>query len=262
MILEEMDNRFEMVDSLGELQNKDSEIALIEKYRELILKKMNRGIPIYSDIYHLAQLLGDEERIYFDKLLQEEKFNYSTSIWVGIRALLHPTQDERYYSPFKINGFPGIYHVFDDGIHYHVDTIYGNIDVKKASEYFKNTKVEDIFQKTLFCKCFDRTLEFIKKMHDYQAVLCRISNEFQGEFYHVYAESDEHIVDLACNAFFENKEDAYKVLRGTTIKKANLFEVNLLYLKLLLMERQIRNKYNILDSAIVYYDVLEKKLEL
>lgn len=87
---------------------------------------------------------------------------------------------------------------------YNIETKFGTINLKKASDHFMMTPSRFIFKKTLTGMCFDRTTEFVTTNPEYEAIVSYLPNVFAGGYYHAYAKKDDIIVDPACNGIFFN----------------------------------------------------------
>lgn len=166
-----------------------------------------------------------EKGILFDKLLKEYQFNYNLSIRDVIYTLLCSPIERNFDKP-EAQYSPGILSIQNNENTYCIDTILGTIHVNKASEIFKHGKCSSIFYKKLVKKCYARTFEFVEKMpNDYQAVILSSPHYFGGKLYHAYAEGKDHIVDVAANAYYPNKEEASIPLSGEVLAKLSYEEI-------------------------------------
>ena len=129
----------------------------------------------------------------------------------------------------ELKRMPFVHDIKEEDKKYTIDTSLGRVSLRKASEYFSNTKSKYIFKKTLAGMCFDRTTEFVEQNPEYQAIVSYLPNVFVGGHYHAYAKKEDIIVDPACNAMFldgtgeliEQGEIIYQTTTETLQKESN-----------------------------------------
>lgn len=173
--------------------------------------------------YFLLKSNGDVKSL--ENIMEKYQFNYSMSIHNAIYYLLGQEIDlmGETFDPLL---WPGIEKIESTGETYTLKTSLGEIKVSKASELFKNTKSKYIFNKPLMGLCHERSYEFLKEnQDDYYAVLSYMPNFFQGGHYHSYIESNDSIIDIAANSYYQLKEDSNIVLNGKIIKKMTYKEI-------------------------------------
>lgn len=127
--------------------------------------------------------------------LKQKKCNYQSLLNEYIYDFLSTNPK------FNIEDVPFVSNVSIDN-NIILKTDFGTIKLRKASDYFKDTKLGFIFNKKLVHECFDRTLEFIQINEDFEAVVSYVPNVFVGGHYHAYAKKDDIIVDCASNAIY------------------------------------------------------------
>ncbi len=198
---------------------------IIDKYKTVGFYHKYDDNPLNSLLYNYFYLKKDHKHLVLEKILNEYGFNYISSIHNAIYHLLEGDE--------KALLWPGIedFSIFD-GI-YKLKTNKGIIMVRRASDFFKNSKTSYIFEKPLKGWCFARSFDFIKENKDYKAVLSYDNNLFVGGHYHAYLENNEKTLDIASNALYMSKEEARKVLQGKIIKSLSYEEIITSFNKLL-----------------------------
>lgn len=196
------------------------------------------GDPIEYLLYLYFSVKGTKEEAFFNELLDTHNFNYSMSIHNAIYYLL-ATEQEKDDSIDPLS-WPGMINIDESDTKYTLRTKIGTIEVWKASELFSSSPSHYIFDKTLMGQCYERTYDFLRENSQYKAVLSYMPNFFYGGHYHAYLENDEGILDIAANAYYDNKDSANKTLCGKTLAKLD--------------NKQIRRKIKTLKQTIPVND--------
>lgn len=241
---------------------KDNEFAkqiLIEymKKHKLVHPITGNYIEDLLHNYFLSKSNGDVKSL--ENIMEKYQFNYSMSIHNAIYYLLGQEVDlmGETFDPLL---WPEIENIESIGETYILKTSLDEIKVSKASELFKNTNSNYIFNKSLMGKCHERSYEFLREnQDDYYAVLSYMPNFFQGGHYHSYIESNDSIIDIAANSYYQLKEDSNTVLNGRIIKKLRYNEIERKYKQL---EQTIKELKDMEDSKLLtlalYYDYKNK----
>lgn len=178
-------------------------------------------------LLNYMKLKNTENGKLLEQCMINSRFNYSASIHNAIYYMLATEKEAKKYLTNNISptDWPGVNSYSNKESTYTINTIYGNITVNKASEIFKNTKSNYIFQKRLSTMCYDRTYEFAKENPDYTIVLSYLPNFFSTGHFHAYLEKENQTLDIASNGLYETNDNSSKVLNGEIIKKMSLEEV-------------------------------------
>lgn len=241
---------------------KDNEFAkkvLIEYMKNHKLPQTITGnyIEDLLYIYFLLKSNGDVKSL--ENIMEKYQFNYSMSIHNAIYYLLGQEVDlmGETFDPLL---WPGIEKIESIGETYTLKTSLGEIKVSKASELLKNTKSKYIFNKPLMGLCHERSYEFLRENQDnYYAVLSYMPNFFQGGHYHSYIESNDSIIDIAANSYYQLKEDSNIVLNGKIINKLGYKEIERKHKQLEQTIKELKDKEDSkLLTLALYYDYKNK----
>ena len=207
-------------------------------------------------LYNYFQSKGTPSEKILLELFDANDFNYSASVRNAIFYLLCKPSDIEKQLARSVNPlfWPGINSITRCNYEYTLDTKIGKIKVCKASKVFKGTPSKCVFNRELIHHCHDRSEEFLKLNKDYQAVLSYVHNFFYGGMYHSYLESENGVLDIAANAYYENKEDASLVLKGDIIKKISYSEAQRKFETLSRIIPELK-KHKKLGALTVYYDM-------
>ena len=202
-----------------------------------------------------AYLKNKDKHYELDMILQKYNFNYQCSIQNAIYQLTDKDEDlekEVWNNPAN---FPGVDGVIQNGCEYTISGACGDIRLFKADAIFKSTRSSYIFDKPLSGKCQIRTYDFLKEnRRDYRAVISYLPLAFKGGTYHVYAKNDCEVVDLAANAYYDDVNEANKVLKGEIIKEVEFQQIEDDFADLTKMLPEFRNYDNKIQVLTLYYD--------
>lgn len=190
-----------------------------------------------------------------EKCMNKFNFNYYMSIHNAIYYMLIQKKELVDFKTVKPTDWPGVENYYNNNETYVIDTINGSITVNKASEIFKNTKSNYIFNRPLAQQCWFRSYEFAKENPDYTIVLSYLPNFFSKGHYHAYLEKGPITLDIASNGLYESKTESEKVLKGEIIKKLSYDEVEETYKKITeeINDDKTIKKYSKLHLLSLYY---------
>lgn len=95
----------------------------------------------------------------------------------------------------------------------------------KATEYFENSQLKEIFQKKTEKECFARTLDLARCIKESKAVVSYLPNLLKGGYYHAYLKCPNGIlIDPASNLVMLN-HNAKQLLAGEIIFEMNYEEI-------------------------------------
>lgn len=176
-----------------------------------------------------AELKNKTEGQILEKILEKYNLKYTSTIHNATRHMLGHEIDYGISRIDPIN-FPGVYNIEKKDSNYIMHTKIGKIKIYNASEVFKNHKSARIFTLPLPNQCYARTYDFVKMNSDSSvAVLSYMPNPISGGYYHAYIEREDDIIDIAANAYYSSKEEAYKLLNGKILGRYTLEEIEEFY---------------------------------
>lgn len=202
-------------------------------------------------------LKGTENGELLEQTMLKNGFSYSMSIHNAIYYMLAQKKDLKYTSQknTKVTDWPGVIDYHQHKTAYTINTVHGDITVHKASEIFKNSKSNYIFNRDLIHRCWDRSYDFAKENPDYTIVLSYLPNFFSDGHYHAYLEKGSTTLDIASNGFYESETESKKVLDGEIIKKLSFEEAEETYQNItrnLSNKRLIKERTNLHLLALYY----------
>lgn len=226
--------------------NKKRAEAILEECKELgIYHLYDKDNPLNNLILNYMSLKQRNKEAVIDEILHRYDINYNSSIQSAISYLLND-------SPYTLL-WPGIISKDRCDSKYILKSKCGVISVYKASDFFKHTKVDYIFDKKLSGECFDRTFDFIKECRDYNAILSFEYNLLGGGHFHAYLEKDDITLDIAGNALYKSREDKDKVLKGEVLAKLTYEEVLDEFAKILQEITDLESDDDKLQVLALYY---------
>ncbi|MDE6142228.1 MAG: hypothetical protein K2G03_06455 [Bacilli bacterium] len=202
-------------------------------------------------LHEYFEIKGTKNEEDFIKLLNKYNFDYSMSIHNALYYLL-ATDNEKDDSVDPAS-WPGVHEITSKDHKYTLNTVLGTIEVYKASEVLRDSPSIHIFDKTLMGECHERSYDFLKENHDYQAVLSYMPNFFYGGHYHSYLEKGNTILDIASNALYTDSSSANKILCGDVITKLTYKQVKQQFQHIRNIVPNINTRQKLLTLAL-YYD--------
>lgn len=215
------------------------------------------GSHIEYLVHEYFEVKGTKTEEDFIKLLNTYNFDYSMSIHNALYYLL-ATENELDDSVDPAS-WPGVYEITSQDPKYTLNTVLGTIEVYKASEVLKDSKSIRIFDKPLMGECHERTYDFLKENHDYQAVLSYMPNFFYGGHFHSYLEKDNITLDIASNALYTSPESASKILRGDIIAKLTYKQAKQKFKQIRNLVPNVKPNQRLLTLALYYDQKKDKK---
>jgi len=211
------------------------------------------GSGVLDVFYNYFRVKGtNNEKVLLD-LLYKFDFDFSMSIHNSIYYLLGKKEElkEGCVSPL---GWPGVNSYTRNGSDFVVNTNLGKIKVRRASDIIES----EVFKKHLMNQCYERTYDFLKENRDYRAVLSLMPSFLSGDHYHAYLEKDGNILDIAANAYYEDKKSIDTIFCGEEIVSLTYDEVEEEHMTLKRIYPNLRNNYK-LHSIAVYHDKVRNK---
>lgn len=264
--------KYEELQAFGSYREKhgdflDNEIALQVLYTYLRQAQASllyfEGSPRINLLHQYALLSDVKKKQILENLLRENSFQYATSIREAIYFLLGKRRELWHYKHLLHNPslYPGVYEISTRKNLYEMRTILGNIKVQKANRVFKR---DSTFQGRLVGCCFSKTHEFLFEHRDYQIVFAFQPNYFSEGSYHVYLERDGVVLDIASNAFYEDKASSEPLYSGNVLFKCSYDEALDIYRKLQqeMPEIMKTNDYMLYTIALYYDYQKNAKLKL
>ena len=125
------------------LKSERTSTKIIQEFRSYWLKKEKIVIPFFQDFSCLyANLKEEKQKRKLLELANKHRTHYSPFIANSIQGTLRPIQDKNYYYDSSVyKEEPGILDIIENNGIYSFLTEFGNIEVLKASEYFKNSNL-------------------------------------------------------------------------------------------------------------------------
>ena len=228
-------------------------------YVESVMKKLDFAMlynPYYAyTIFYqfYAYLKRRHQEKDFNTLLEDYHFSYSYSIKEALYYLLGNKKDDIHYIDPLL--FHGIQSINKAGFTYQIETNIGSICVNQASEVFKRHPSAHLFRKKLGGKCYKRSYEFLCENPSYTAVIQYVSQMFlEDGYYHVYLKKDNHVLDIAANAYYDSLEEACKLLTGEIIKEVSLDTIERDFITLRNEIKRVSKNQDKLQILTLYYD--------
>lgn len=206
------------------------------------------GSALLDILYNYFEVKGTEDEKNLLDLLYKYDFEFSSSIHNAIYYLLGK---ENELEELRVNPlyWPGMISYTRNGSHYTAKTNLGEISVYRANEIIDSP----VFERILMNHCYERTYEFLKENKDYKAVISLMPYFLEGENYHTYLAKDNDILDIASNAYYEDKKSIDTIFCGEELARLSYEEVEDEYLKLKRTYPNLSEKCK-LHSLAVYYD--------
>lgn len=243
---------------IEEINNEEENIIAAMIIREYYNKTKDESVIFTGSgaidiLYNYFKIKGTEkEKVLFD-LLYKYDFDFSMSIHNSLYYLLGKKEEleEGSVSPLS---WPGVNSFTRIGSDFEVNTNLGKIMVTKASDIFDSK----VFEKKLMNQCYERTYDFLKENRDYKAVVSLLPSFFEGDHYHAYLQKDNHILDIACNAYYEDPKSIDTIFCGEEIFSLSYDEVEEDYMTLKRMYPDMKKGFK-LHSLAIYHDSIRNK---
>lgn len=155
----------------------------------------NSFLPNMTNTSKLMNLIGSEYRDYVIKLLEQNDYNLRAELYYLLGNLCNGA------NPKYMKYFNSIIDSDANDFVVMLNTIFGHSDILKLNRVMPQLR-RFVAQQ----ECHNLCEIFIKYFNEYTATTVLLDTLFGGKHYHSFVENDDHVLDLAANAYMKRNE--------------------------------------------------------